>query len=514
MDTRFSIEGEELPTERRLPFWQRVGGGALTFAILFHVILLIIGAIWIFQTVIIPQKNAVDFLPGGDGGGGERAAQTKVQQKKRAQITPSTNVKRVFAEGAKSTYSLPEPGETFGEMSPLTSLASGGLSGGLGGKGTGTGFGNGSGSGSGFGAGSGAGKFFGLIPEALKKRCSKDDRAARLRENGGTPACEDAVLKGLRWIKSQQKANGSWGKSNKPAMTGLALLAYLGHCETVVSPEFGESTAKGITYLIDLGMKNNGKLATNSNTQPFCYEHAIATYALAEAATLCQGSKWPFLKHLEEITQKAGQIIIDSQNENGGWAYQYAMYDGHTDLSIVGWQLQALKACSHVTSVKFNGMADCVSKGLNYVNSLQGSTGNFGYNGPGGAGYQPLTGVGMLCNQMWDKGKSPQVAKAAKQVLENVKFDYKTGANLYAAYYESQAMMQRGGDDWKKYNNLMREQLVGNQLADGSWGASPGSAHVNNNVFSTALCTMMLEVYYRFLSTDGGAIHKGRAGLP
>jgi hypothetical protein len=77
MDTRFSIEGEELPTERRLPFWQRVGGGALTFAILFHVILLIIGAIWIFQTVIIPQKNAVDFLPGGDGGGGERAAQSK-----------------------------------------------------------------------------------------------------------------------------------------------------------------------------------------------------------------------------------------------------------------------------------------------------------------------------------------------------------------------------------------------------------------------------------------------------
>jgi hypothetical protein len=37
---------------------------------------------------------------------------------------------------------------------------------------------------------------------------------------------------------------------------------------------------------------------------------------------------------------------------------------------------------------------------------------------------------------------------------------------------------------------------------------------VNNNVFSTALCTMMLEVYYRFLSTDGGAIHKGRAGFP
>jgi hypothetical protein len=511
-DTQFSIEDEELPSERRLPFWQKIGGGALTFAILFHVLLLIIGAIWIFQTVIIPGKNDVDFLPGGDGGGGERAAQTKVQQKKRAQITPSTNVKRVFAEGAKSTYSIPDPGDTFGEMSPLSSLASGGMSGGLGGKGTGTGFGNGSGSGSGFGSGNGAGKFFGLIPDALKKRCSKDDRAARMRENGGTPACEDAVLKGLRWFKTQQKPDGSWGDQHKTAMTGLVLLAYFGHCETVVSPEFGETVAKGIVFLIDHGMKNNGLMGADPKSQPFCYEHGIATYALAEAATLCKETKWPYLKDLEAITQKAGQIIIDSQNKNGGWAYQYAMYDGHTDLSIVGWQLQALKACSHVNSVKFNGMPGCVAKGLNYVNSLQGSTGNFGYNSPGGAGYQPLTGVGMLSNQMWDKGKSPQISKAAKQVLENVKFDFKTGANLYAAYYESQAMIQCGGDDWKKYNDLMREQLVGSQLADGSWGVPPGASHVNNTVFSTALCTLMLEVYYRFLTTGGG-LTRGRTGL-
>jgi hypothetical protein len=525
MDTRFSIEGEELPTERRLPFWQRVGGGALTFAILFHVILLIIGAIWIFQTVIIPQKNAVDFLPGGDGGGGERAAQTKVQQKKRAQITPSTNVKRVFAEGAKSTYSLPEPGETFGEMSPLTSLASGGLSGGLGGKGTGTGFGNGSGSGSGFGAGSGAGKFFGLIPEALKKRCSKDDRAARLRENGGTPACEDAVLKGLRWIKSQQKANGSWGKSNKPAMTGLALLAYLGHCETVVSPEFGESAAKGITYLIDLGMKNNGKLATNSNTQPFCYEHAIATYALAEAATLCKETKWPHLKDLEAITQKAGQYIIDNQHQSGGWAYQYAINDGRADVSIVGWQIQALKACSHVTNIKLNGMDDSIARALKFVNSCQNSDGGYGYTKTGTGnhgGYHPLTGVGMLCNQMWGKDKGPEVRKAADYVLAKSKFDYNTPfADLYCHYYESQAMIQRGGAEWKKYNHMFRDQLLDNQNADGSWKAPGGgnkirggpSTYVSNELYRTTLCILMLEVYYRFLSTGGGGTHKGRAGL-
>ena len=45
-------------------------------------------------------------------------------------------------------------------------------------------------------------------------------------------------------------------------MTGLALLAYFGHCETPVSEEFGDSCMKGIVYLVNLGMKNDGKLAS------------------------------------------------------------------------------------------------------------------------------------------------------------------------------------------------------------------------------------------------------------
>jgi hypothetical protein len=43
-------------------------------------------------------------------------------------------------------------------------------------------------------------------------------------------------------------------------MTGLALLAYLGHCETPLSEKYGDTVLRGLTYLINIGMSNNGKL--------------------------------------------------------------------------------------------------------------------------------------------------------------------------------------------------------------------------------------------------------------
>ena len=295
-------------------------------------------------------------------------------------------------------------------------------------------------------------------------------------------------------------------------MTGLALLAYLGHCETPASREFGDSCLNGILYLVNIGMKNDGRMADNFTANHWSYEHAIAAYALAEAIPFCREVSQD-VPYMEEVATKAGQFIIDHQHASGGWAYAYATTGGHTDVSVVGWQLQALRACSH-TGIKYKGMTSCIGKGLKYLAACQNVNGGFGYAGPnsGVAEYFTLTGVGMLCNQMWGKGGSAEVRHAARYVLDNTKFDY-NGANcdLYGHYYESQAMMQRGGNDWKQYNAMFRDQVLNNQDADGSWkvpgggqkvrAAAPG--YVSDKTYRTCLCTLMLEVYYRFLSTGG-----------
>jgi hypothetical protein len=96
----------------KIGFWQKLGGTSLTIALVIHLILGVFAAFWIFRVIYPPEKK-VDFLPPG-GGGGERGAETKVNTKKRQQITPTTNVKRVFAEGATSNFAIPDPGDNFG----------------------------------------------------------------------------------------------------------------------------------------------------------------------------------------------------------------------------------------------------------------------------------------------------------------------------------------------------------------------------------------------------------------
>ena len=411
-----------------------------------------------------------------------------------------------------ASYSLPEQSDRFGPMSPLVSPGGGSSRGGMGSLGEGPGFGPGKGPGAGTASTKGP-RFFGPLPTDWGKRCARGDRLSRITDNGGTVACEDAVVKGLRWLKANQNPDGSWSGQSSVAMTGLALLAYFGHCETPASDEFGESCLAGITYLLNIGLKNDGRMADNFTANHWSYEHAIATYALAEAFVFCKEIKQS-VPYLDEVATKAGQFILDHQHDNGGWAYAYAKTGGHTDVSVAGWQLQALRACSH-TGIKFQGMSSSVNKGLKYLATCQNVNGGFGYAGAtsGVADYFSLTGVGMLCNQMWGKGNSAEVRHAAKYVLANTRFDYNSAAcDLYGHYYESQAMMQRGGNEWKQYNALFRDQLLNNQDADGSWKVPGGGqkvraaapSYVSDKTYRTCLCTLMLEVYYRFLSTGGG----------
>ena len=69
------------------------------------------------------------------------------------------------------------------------------------------------------------------------------------------------------------------------------------------------------------------------------------------------------MPNLFEVTQKAGQFIIDNQHsKSGGWDYSYDTYGPRGgDLSISAWHIQALKACYH-TGLEFKGLNRAANK--------------------------------------------------------------------------------------------------------------------------------------------------------
>jgi len=345
-------------------------------------------------------------------------------------------------------------------------------------------------------AGSGGG--FGAVPTDMQKRCSKADRLARLAETGGTPECEVAVVKALDWLKKTQNPDGSWTKGDQVAMTGFAVLAYLGHCETPLSPEYGETVLNGITYLINNGLKNDGKLTVHVGSIRWVYEHGIATYALAEAYTFCSRLNIN-IPDLDTVTKKAGDIIMDGQSGSGGWSYRFEdKKDG--DNSVGYWQIQALKACKHTGLWKDSKFKKPSRKALDWLTIAQGKNGAIGYRG--NASRSPgLTGGGVLSFQMWGEGKSKEARKGIDYLKDNM--DFKWGSpndNLYYHYYNAQALINEGGKVWEDYNAQFRDELLNNQNEDGSWSASNHGNHGPINVhMGTCLATFMLEVYYRFL---------------
>ena len=354
------------------------------------------------------------------------------------------------------------------------------------------------GSGDAFGGGPG----FEGIPRDFSKRCSAADRMARLLSEGGTEQCEDAVVKALDWLQATQNPDGSWTTDHPVAMTGFALLAYLGHCETPQSPKYGETVLRGITYLVDVGMKNDGRLSNKDATSiQWVYDHGIAAYALAEAYTFCNQLRIN-IPNLDTVTKDSIDIIMEGQNDVGGWVYKFASAN-EGDNSVGFWQIQAMKAGKHTGLWPNSKFTKPSREALEWLEKSQGKNGAIGYRGDSNRS-PGLTGGGVLCFQLWDKGSSRAARKGVDYVAENSEFVWgEESSNLYYHYYNAQAMINHGGKEWQDYNLRFRDSLLKAQKPDGSWEQrgikhGPVSSHM-----ATCLATLMLEVYYRFLPGTG-----------
>lgn len=122
----------------------------------------------------------------------------------------------------------------------------------------------------------------------------------------------------------------------------------------------------------------------------------------------------------------------------------------------------------------------------------------YGYTTPGDKA--STTSIGLLCRMHlgWDRD--------TPALVDGVKFLSEQGpssTDMYYNYYATQVLRHYEGDYWKKWNAVMRDQLVKSQATKGheagSWHLDSSHGSKGGRLYSTSMATMILEVYYRHL---------------
>lgn len=352
------------------------------------------------------------------------------------------------------------------------------------------------------------------LPESFRARFDSTTRLEAIRRGGGAPEIEPAVVASLNQFKSSQYPDGSWGRANKGAMTGLVLQCFLGHGEIPDSPEYGDAVMRGLQYLIDLGKKNPDGIfsekwagrSTGGAGGSGTYEHAIATVAVGQAYVSARlGTR--MLPGLRESFETAVKTIISQQTGKGSWAYggDTIVYNpgGGSDLSVANWHFQVLDV-AQATGLKIDGLDACISKALGYIESMQTKDGGFGGANRDAHYNQWSLSGGATAGHLMLGGKDAAAAKRGiKFIADFLRAeppDWNTNCNLYCWHGYSNALFLDGGAEWKNFSAKVMPQILAAQQPDGSfkhgrpnWPAGDAA----DATYRQALCTLILETFYR-----------------
>lgn len=337
-------------------------------------------------------------------------------------------------------------------------------------------------------------------------------RQAMIRREGGTPASEAAVGKALAWLATHQRRDGSWSFDHRVgpcqgrcgnegtskynectvAATAMALLPFLGAGQTHKEGEYKRTVERGLYFLsANMVLGPNGADCTQAHAGGDMYSQGLAAITLCEAFAMTQD------KHLYAPAQAAVNFIVYAQDPaRGGWWYQPR---AGGDTSVVGWQLMALKSGSmaglFVPASSYRGANG-------FLDLMQGDDGaSYGYMESAQFAAAPATSAaGLLCRMYlgWPR-EHPALAQGVEMLVQRGP----DPQNLYYDYYATQVVHHFGGEQWKRWNTKMRDQLVETQSQEkheaGSWFNGDIYAAQGGRLYCTCMSAMILEVYYRHM---------------
>lgn len=342
---------------------------------------------------------------------------------------------------------------------------------------------------------------------SLQASRSAGARAKSLAKFGGDAETERCVMRALRWLKTQQKSDGSWaGRSGSLNMTGFVVLTYLSRgIKPGGDPEFGDTVRKGVEYLMKSRQKD-----------------AIALAALAEAYGLSRNP------NIREIVEQSLNDLADKMKETiwGPWKDGSKNVEPR-DLTKLTFYVMALRS-AQLSKFKIPNL----QKGLDklregFLHQANKKYGGFSsaYYGPPPINYPRIMMwhymLGVVGMQYVGAGDNPVIDKTLGILMDEWEPPTLTTTDISccpvrANYWATMVFFNyfEGDKRWAEYNQKMKTCYKRGQHKEtgkyldhrgmpqeiGYWTCE--DMHIGTQpIAPTCYVALQLMVYYRYLPT-------------
>ena len=303
-----------------------------------------------------------------------------------------------------------------------------------------------------------------------------------------TPELNESVKRGFEYLKTQQNSDGSFGRGRygrHVGITALCALAYMADGNLPGRGSYGEQVSKSLEFVLAHSTET-GLLAAEASHGPM-YGHGFATLFLGEIYGMN-----PDDKRVRDALVKAVELIVGTQNEEGGWRYNPVPYDA--DVSVTICQVMALRSARNA-GIKVPKQT--IDRAVDYVRKCQNPDGGFKYMLQAGGSAWPRTAAGVASLFYAGIYEDDSIDRGLDYLMRNAL----PGAGMagqahyyYGHYYAVQAMYLAGGDRWQKWWPAVRDELIARQSSSGGW--------LDNNTGgddASAMSLIVLQMPKRYL---------------
>jgi hypothetical protein len=357
--------------------------------------------------------------------------------------------------------------------------------------------------------------------DGVYEQRGEEGRKSAVGRYGGSEASEAAVELGLRWLAAHQSEDGRWSASGwskrcprgevcggraggaaaetfDHGVTGLALLAFLSAGYTHQTGGYRETVKAALEWLKQRQDPRGFFFDSSKGGHPqgAMYGHGVATFALGEAAAMTRDAS------LHEALKKAVEASVASQQYNGGWWYGASLDERSSEFTLSVWHMMGLMA-AHKAGVEVP--ESVLDKAKQYIRESTDLKGGVYYSHRSNITLGS-TGAGVFARCMLGMSEGDWIPKGLEYLSKHAEMEPDLGRMqsfqyVYAWYYRTIAAFQVQGRIWRDWNRRLRPYLVSAQRTRGHpAGSWPLIDYTQAGpVYSTAMCTLMLETYYRYL---------------